>query len=404
MIARAFTWIASLVAVAVLATGADAFAGPAPHTTIMISIDGFRASYLDRGVTPNLTALAADGVRSALRPSFPSVTFPNHFTLITGLYPDHHGIVDNHFEDHVLGRVWDASDVKGASDPVWWKGGVSIWTTAMAQGVTPAVQFWPAWPIGPKPELFAEFNPKTSMAAEAANMLSWLDLPPDRRPRLILGYFYPVDHAGHQFGPASPDTMRTIAEADAAIGNLVEGLKARGVYDDTNIIIVADHGMAETSKDRAVPLDDYIDLQSIRVITSGPLAGLEPSPGAGTRVAAALLGRRGHMTCWRKSAMPARFHYGTNPRIPPILCLADVGWTIGTKAGLARGVERGSHGYDPDAPEMAAVFVAHGPNFRRAMAWPKFDNVDIYPMLAAIVGVRPEPNDGRLSEVAGMLK
>ena len=128
------------------------------------------------------------------------MTFPNHFTLITGLYPDHHGIVDNHFEDHRLGRTWDLGDRKGMTDPVWWKGGVAIWATAMAQGVTPAVEFWPSWGAGPSgrmPALFDTFDPNTSMDAEVAKMLSWLDLPPGRRPRLVLGYFFPVDEAGN---------------------------------------------------------------------------------------------------------------------------------------------------------------------------------------------------------------
>jgi predicted AlkP superfamily pyrophosphatase or phosphodiesterase len=402
------SWLFGLIAALALATGADARPARTPHTTIMISIDGFRASYLDRGVTPNLAALAAGGVRASLRPSFPSVTFPNHFTLITGLYPDHHGIVDNHFEDHRLGRVWDLGDTRERADPVWWTGGVALWATAMAQGVNPAVEFWPSWGVGPGgrlPELFETFDPAVTMDAEAARMLSWLDLPADRRPRLILGYFYPVDHAGHQFGPQSPEVARTLGEADAAIGRLVEGLKAKGLFGRTNIIVVADHGMTETSDDRAIRLDDYVDPAGVRIITSGALAGLEPAPGKEAEVASALLGRRGHMTCWRKAAMPARFHYGSNPRIPPILCLADLGWTIGSKAQLAHGVGvRGSHGYDPEAPDMAAVFVAHGPDFRRGVVWPKFDNVDVYPMLAKIIGVRAEPSDGRLPEVAGMLR
>jgi predicted AlkP superfamily pyrophosphatase or phosphodiesterase len=221
----------------------------------------------------------------------------------------------------------------------------------------------------------------------------------------VLGYFFPVDEAGHRFGPDSAEVTQTVGRADAAVGQLVRGLRARGLYDRTNLIIVADHGMTQTSDSRAIRLDDHVDVRDVRLVTSGPLTGLEPLPGKDAEVAAALLGRRGHMRCWRKGAMPARFHYGSNPRIPPIVCLADLGWTIGTKAGLARGmVEKGNHGYDPDAPDMAAIFVAHGPDFRRGVVWPKFSNVDVYPMLAAILGLRPEPSDGRLSEVAGMLR
>ena len=390
---------------ALLAAVSVASAAPRAATTIMISIDGFRASYLDRGVTPALSALAADGVRSSLRPSFPSVTFPNHFTLVTGLYPDHHGIVANHFEDPELGRVFDMTDVKGASDPSWWTGGAPIWATATAAGVTPAIESWPSFGGGGMPALYEAFDPNRSMAAEVDRMLSWLDLPPARRPRLVLGYFYPVDHAGHEFGPDSPQVAQVAGEADAAIGRLVAGLKARGMWEQTNLIVVADHGMAETSRERTIALDDMVDVNDLRVVTSGPLAGLAPVGGRESRVEGALLGRHGHMACWRKAALPERFHYGTNARIPPILCLAEVGWIIDTRAKLASAKAiGGAHGYDPDDATMAALFVAHGPSFRPGVVLPKFDNVDVYPMLARLLGVKPVKNDGQLKDVAKALR
>ncbi len=400
--------ILALAASLLLAGAAAAKAPASDQITILISIDGFRADYLDRGLTPTLSALARDGVRGALEPSFPSVTFPNHYTLVTGLYPDHHGIVDNHFEDHALGRVWDLGDLKGALDPVWWKAATPLWVTARAQGVRSASMFWPSLGFdrdGHPPALSVDFDPKLPMQKEPDQVLAWLDLPAAERPRFVMLYFFYVDHFGHQAGPDGKPTQAAMADADAAIGRLVAGLKTRGLFDRTNLVVVADHGMAEVSKDRVIELDPLVDLDHLRVVTSGALAGLDPRPGFGSEVDKALLGRHGHMRCWRKGDLPARFHYGRNPRVPPILCLADVGWEIVTRASEASwpADNHGDHGFDPADPSMAAVFVAHGPAFRHGVVWPKVPNVDVYPLLARILAIRPRPNDGHMKDVQGML-
>jgi predicted AlkP superfamily pyrophosphatase or phosphodiesterase len=394
--------ITAVIALGVLVFAAVASAAP-DDITILISIDGFRADYLDRGITPVMTGLARNGVRSAMEPSFPSVTFPNHFTLITGLYPDHHGIVDNHFEDKALGRVWDPRD---PFDPVWWKGVTPLWATAEAQGVRSASMFWPATGAdaqGRQPALAVSFTPDVPMDQESAQVLAWLDLPAAQRPHFILLYFFYVDHVGHDAGPDGPATETAIGQADAALGKLVDGLKQRNLFDRTNIIVVADHGMAAISRNQVTELDDLVNIDHVHVITEGALAGLEPKPGFAPEVEKALLGRHNHMSCWKKARLPRRFHYGSNPRIPPILCLADEGWEVQTKASGRPGDEHGNHGFDPANPSMAAVFVAHGPAFRRGITWPKFSNVDVYALLARVMGVKPLPSDGRLADVKGML-
>jgi len=202
-------------------------------------------------------------------------------------------------------------------------------------------------------------------------------------------------------GPDGLATEATIREADAALGKLVDGLKQRNLLERTNLIIVADHGMAEISRDRVIELDELLNLDHVRVITEGSLSGLESKPGFGRGVEKALFGRHDHMSCWRKERMPSRFHYGSNARIPPILCLADIGWQIATKATKAKwpGDNRGNHGFDPADPSMAGVFVAYGRAFRSRVTWPKFPNVDVYPLLAKVTKVKPLPNDGRLGRV-----
>ena len=391
------------------ACASGAAAPPAGETTILVSIDGFRWEYLSRGLTPTLAALAATGVSAPMRPAFPSVTWPNHFTLLTGLYPDRHGIVDNHFEDRTLGKVFDLLDPEGTRDPAWWTGGVPIWASAQAQGIPVASMFWLVLGTdaqGRPPARSVLYQPRARMQDEPAQVLDWLDLPEPERPRLILLYFYDVDRVAHEFGVHSDELAAALRDVDAALGTLVEGLRTRRLFDATNLIVVSDHGMTEADREHVVALDDLVDLGAIRIVSTGAVATLEPRPGFERAVARALLGRHGHVRCWRRERMPRRFHYGTNPRIAPIVCLGDLGWEVTTRSGAAQwpGKSRADHGFDPDAPDMAALFVAHGPGFRAGVRGRKFPNVDIYPMVALLSGVKPEKNDGRLADVRAFLK
>jgi predicted AlkP superfamily pyrophosphatase or phosphodiesterase len=197
-----------------------------------------------------------------------------------------------------------------------------------------------------------------------------------------------------------------LGEIDAALGRLIEGLKQRGIYAATNIVIVSDHGMTATSQDRVVVLDKVVDIHAVEVVNAGILVGLAPKPGREAEVDRALLVAHDHMHCWKKSQVPARLHYGTNPRIPPLLCLADDGWLVDTQEYMNRPnrhISKGEHGYDNADPKMRALFVAHGPAFKHGLTVPEFDNVDIYPLLAKILGIKPAPNDGDFNAVKPML-
>jgi len=164
--------------------------------------------------------------------------------------------------------------------------------------------------------------------------------------------------------------------------------------------------LTATSTERTIVLDDVVDLNDIDLINDGVFTGLAAKPGRETQVENSLLAPHAHMTCWRKAQTPARLHYGANPRVPPLLCLAANGWSIATRHALERPdreAHKGEHGYDNDDPDMRALFVAHGPAFRRGLLVPEFDNVDVYPLLAKILGIRPAPNDGDFNAVAPML-
>ena len=376
---------------------------------ILISIDGYRADYLERGLSPNLSALAADGVRAAaLKPAFPTLTFPNHYTIVTGLYPDHHGIVNNRMLDPTSGKRFVSSDPVLAADPTWW-GGEPIWVGAERQGKHAATMFWPGSDYtigGVRPEHWQTFDRNVSADARVDRVLQWLDLPTGRRPDFITLYFDQVDHEAHDHGPAAPETDQALALVDAALGRLRAGLRQRHLDASTNLVILSDHGMTTIDPDHAIAIDDIVDLHDVQLINDGVLTGLAAMPGHEAEVEHVLLAPHPHMTCWNKAHMPARLHYGANPRVPPLLCLAADGWTIGTHETLARSDHerhRGEHGYDNDDPNMRALFVAHGPAFRHGMVVPEFDNVDVYPLLAHILGIKPAPSDGDFEAVAPML-
>ena len=397
-----FGWMFLLLAAC--ATTAPVATAPRP-VTVLISIDGFRPDYLERGVTPVLSGLAADGARGSMRPAFPVKTFPNHYSLVTGLYPDRHGVVDNTMEDPAMpGVTFRMSNAAAVRDGRWWDGAEPIWVTAERAGVKTGTMFWPgseAQIRGARPSYVMPFNQAMPSAARAAQVLAWLDLPPDRRPGFVTLYFDAVDTAGHNFGPDAPETNAALGEVDAALGRVMAGVKARGLA--ANVIVVADHGMTAVSQDRRAYLDDRIDRSAFRVLSGGAFVAVAPVAGREAEVSHALAGRHPHATCWKRENIPARFRYGRNPRVAPIVCLPDSGWTLSTRDFRPTRPEMGAHGFDPSNPDMAAIFVANGPAFRQGVRLGRFEIVDVYPLLARLVGAPPQPNEGRIRRLGPAL-
>ena len=382
--------------------------------TLLISIDGFRPDYLSRGVTPTLSGLAAGGASAAMRPSFPSKTFPNHYALVTGKRPDGNGIVANKMEDAAKPKD---TFTMATDDPFWWNESTPIWVDAEKAGVRSATMFWPGsnvanggtraaeWPNdivgGVRPQDWMQYNEAISDVQRVNGVLDWMRRPAAIRPRFVTMYFDEVDTAGHQHGPDSVEVNKAVADVDASIKSLIDGLAALG--QPVNLVIVADHGMAATSSTRVIALDTVATPGDYRVVETGPYAALAAVPGHEKALEAALLGPHDHMRCWRKAEIPDRFHYGRNPRVPPYLCLAEIGWQV-SEHPPKKAETGGAHGYDNAAPEMAALFIANGPAFSAGAALPAFDNVDVYPLLARLIGVTPRPGDGDATVFTAALK
>jgi predicted AlkP superfamily pyrophosphatase or phosphodiesterase len=409
-------WLSSLLLLSACATDHSAPAvapavRPAPAPVLLISIDALRTSYLGRGDTPHLDALAAAGVRAQwMNPSYPALTFPNHYTLVTGLRPDHHGVIHNSMRDEGLGD-FKVSDTGATGDSRWWSEATPIWVTAERHGLKTAVWAWPgsAAPIkGVRPSQYRLFDPKIPASSRAAEVAGWLTGPQAQRPALAALYMEDVDEEGHSHGPDSSDVREALHRVDAAVGELLDTLAAHGQLADINIVIVSDHGMAQVTPDHVIAVEDMVTMQEATIVSVGQLIGVAPNAGFGTTVAKRLLGRHDHYTCWRKGALPARWHYGSNARIPPIVCQMDEGWDALPAEQAAKrrtlGHDRGSHGYDPALASMHAIFIAHGPAFRAGTVLPAFDNVDVYPLLAHLLRVPPEKNDGTLAPLEAGLK
>jgi predicted AlkP superfamily pyrophosphatase or phosphodiesterase len=385
-------------------------AAPMPagnQAVVLISLDAFRWDYLSRPNAVNLRRLAATGVHAErMVPSFPSLTFPNHYTIATGLYPEHHGIVANNILDAALGK-FGMSDTNAVRNVAWW-GGEPIWITAEKQGRRAGAFFWPGSEVahdGVWASRWMKFDDKFPNAARIDSVLKWLTLPNGQALSLVTLYYSDVDHAGHEAGPATPAVDSAIARVDSQVGRLIDGLAASGLSNRVNIIVVSDHGMTAISPDRAIFLDDYITATDVDIAELGAMATLSPRPGKGDEVYRKLKGASPHFATYRKGEVPVRFHYDTNARIAPLILTAEEGWMFTTHDRFAkRKPMGGAHGFDNQLSSMGASFIAAGPAFRVGYTSAPFQNIHVYDLLCHILGLTPAKNDGSLDSTRVLLR
>jgi predicted AlkP superfamily pyrophosphatase or phosphodiesterase len=366
-----------------------------PPILVLISFDGWRWDYIDRFPTPNLHALAARGARAErLIPSFPTLTFPNHYTIVTGLYPTHHGIIANTFRDPAMPE-WFTLAGATAKDPAWWRG-EPIWVSAIRQGRRAAAMFWPGTeaPIaGVRPTFWRPYDQAVASPRRVDQVLEWLLLPEEERPSLVTLYFDEVDSAAHDFGIDSPELTTATAHLDAALGQLNAGLARIGLADRTTVVVVSDHGMTPLSADRVILLDDYIDVDSVHLVDTDAFLALAPKNGDVNALYASLHGKHPALAIYRRDQVPPRLHYRGSTRIEPIIGIPSDGWTVTTRARAAHR-HFATHGYDPQDRSMGALFVAAGPRVRPGVVLAPFENVNIYNFLCGVLELRPAKNDG----------
>jgi predicted AlkP superfamily pyrophosphatase or phosphodiesterase len=377
---------------------------------ILVSIDGFRYDYLDRYPAPNLHRIMAAGVRAPLVPVFPTKTFPNHYSIVTGLFPEHHGVVENTMYDPVFDTVFRISDSEAVTDARWW-GGEPLWVTAQRQGQIAAAFFWPGTEAaieGVRPRYWKRYDVRVPDSTRVRQVLDWLSLPEADRPTFVTLYFSAVDHAGHEFGPDSPEVAARVLQVDSAMGWLLQGLQVQG-RRSVNVIVVSDHGMARTTPDSVIALDAYVSRRLLQRVTGGsPVMGLWPQPGMLDSAYRSLRGKHPHLSVWKRAEIPERFHYRDHRRIPPLIALADIGWSLALgRQDVVDHPERfrgGAHGYDDTVSAMRALFLAQGPAFRSGVVAPPFRNIHVYALLSRIMGLTPAANDGSLDSTMNLLR
>lgn len=377
---------------------------------LLVSFDGFRADYLDWCDTPNFDKIAEEGVKAAsLQPCFPSKTFPNHYSIATGMYIENHGMIGNFFYDDKLNKSFSLRDRESVQNPQFY-GGEPIWVTAEKQGVRTAAFYWPGTEArisGIQPSIWKLYDQDVPFDARIDSVAAWFSLPENRRPHLITLYFHEPDWTGHSFGSASRKTKHKVIEMDAVLDHLMRKMKQLPVYNTLNIIIVSDHGMTSVTTRKIIPLQKYVNLEKVNVEGDGSLSMLYGEDQHALEEAYMRLQKAKHITVYRKNDIPERLHYKNHYRIKDVLIIADDGWTIQKKKqGLLQGFfTTGEHGYDNTLQSMQAIFLADGPAFKDGYSRTTVENIHIYPLIAEILGLEPcEKIDGKLEEISDVLK
>lgn len=378
---------------------------------ILISFDGFRWDYVDRGITPNFDFIKENGVSAtSLRPCFPSKTFPNHWSIITGMYPEHHGIISNNFKDYSADRYFRIGDTTETRDPRWYKG-EALWETAERQGIITASYYWVGSDVTDqfrRPTYYYKYEHTKPYRERVDGVIDWLQLPYEKRPHFISSYFDATDGAGHSYGPNSNEVNLAIALLDSVLGYFFQRLEEINMLDSTNIIVVSDHGMTEISAERTVNIDKILDGYDYGPGDSGPFMMIEPSDNDLESIYNKLKENENHYTVYKREDVPEHFHYSDTPLITKIVIIAENGWGVETnksQENLKKYGTKGNHGYDNYWMDMNGIFYAIGPYFKVNYKVGAINNVDIYPLLCKIFNLVPNQLiDGRLESINFILK
>jgi|WetSurMetagenome_2_1015567.scaffolds.fasta_scaffold06232_2 ectonucleotide pyrophosphatase/phosphodiesterase family member 5 len=386
-------------------------AGQQRNYTILISFDGFRWDYPNRGITPNLDFINENGVHAlSLKPCFPSKTFPNHYSIVTGLYPENHGIIANDFTNLKTHQKYSLWDTTAKNDAKWYKG-ESVWEAAKRQGVIAASYFWPGSELNVdyrRPDYTEKFDYTRSYDERINGSIKWLQLPFEKRPHLIMLYFDATDTSGHNYGPNSNEVNQSISFEDSLVGKLFLGLKKINLLDSTNIIILSDHGMTELSPDRVINIDKLLAGFHYKTSDKGTMMFIYPDEVEKNEVYNHLKKSEQDFKVYWKEDIPDHLYYKSNPWVAEIIVIADLGFSLFDRKDIEKYSKHfplGNHGYDPSYLDMHGIFYAIGPDFKKGFSTGTINNIDIYPLLTKLLRIFPNNNiDGKLERIEFLLK
>ncbi len=397
----------SLISILILFTfglNSSVFSQEKAKYLLVISYDGFRWDYPNKTSTPIFDSIEKNGGRIKYsEPCFPSKTFPNHYSMATGLHPDNHGLVLNSFFCPKLDAEYRISDRNAVRNGAFY-GGEPIWVAAEKQGVKTATLFWvgsEARINGYSPTYFNYYNQKLSNSARIDTLKQWLMLPDSKRPRLIMLYHHEPDKSGHNYGPESDEIISVVADMNRFTGRIMNTIKSLNLQDSINIVITSDHGMAQLSPDRTVMINKYVNSSLVkRVFGGNPVYYYTAKEGKYNELYKQLKSVP-HAIVWKRRDIPKRLVLGKNSRIGDFVLLADSSWSLYRKKPR---YSAGTHGYDPQNRDMSAVFYAIGPSIKRGSKSEWMKNVDLYPLMAYLLSIKVDKTDGDLEHLKPLLK
>ncbi len=381
-----------------------------PAPVLLISFDGFGHQYLEFEETPHFDSLVAEGVTSeGLIPVFPTKTFPNHYSIVTGLYPENSGLVANTMYDPEFEEWYRISDRSAVEDPRWY-GGEPIWNTVEKQGLRAGTMFWvgseaPVQDM--RPSHWKIYDESMAEEARIDTVVKWMSYPEERSVDFATLYFELVDAAGHDYGLQSDSLKAAIRKADKLLGYLKQKMRTAGIWETTNLVIVSDHGMVDLSADKTIMLDSIIEMEDVERITWDPATMIQPKEGKVEEMYQALKANENNYIVYRKEDLPERYHLKNHRRVPDLIVIAEPGYTLlneSYKDRFLNSLPAATHGYDNAEKAMHAFFAAHGPAFKSEEVIPPFQNIHIYELMSHLLGVKPAPNDGTLDSVRTVLR
>lgn len=377
-----------------------------PQITILISLDGFRSSYFDEINTPNLHEIARYGVRAGrMIPRFPTKTFPNHYSMVTGLYPESHGIVSNKFFDPNFNETFTLSDPSCNTDGKWWDAGEPIWITAEKQNVTSYTLFWPGSEAeigGYRPSYYLSYGQHSEINNEKRidMVLDWLDPKTKHNPQLIAAYFSTVDEIGHKYGPDSKQIKDSVRKVDKLMKRLFDGIEKKNLWEKVNLVIVSDHGMSQVKE--YVQYDSWFNKSEIEFMAGSPVVTIRVLNDSKTdeiyeqaqqgAINDSVLGTKCNI--YKKGEIPEKYNYRNNDRISQLMILAEPGIEL-TRSDF-KWFLKGNHGFDNEIQDMGALFIARGPLFKPNYFIDSFSNLEIYGLLSRLLNITAAPNNGTL--------
>ncbi|XP_072226355.1 bis(5'-adenosyl)-triphosphatase enpp4 [Leuresthes tenuis] len=392
-----------LCGICALAAEKDGAKQSPPPPLLLVSFDGFRADYLKRFPMPNLKLLYSQGVLvEQLTNVFITKTFPNHYSLVTGLYAESHGILASSMYDPISHKHFNT---RNDSDPMWWSKAQPLWLTALDSGYKTAGMMWPGSDvtIGNRTAThFFPYDPDVTFQQRIGNVTNWM-LGNGKEEGVMFAalYWEEPDRSGHAFGPDNTTVMtKVLKEVDDNVGLLMLELKRTGLWGRVNLLVTSDHGMAQCSAERLIRLDDCLHPDNYTLVDLTPVAALIPN--TDPEAVFNLLSKcHPNMTAYLKKEIPDRLHYQNSERIQPIILIAEEGWTIVQRGNKLPRL--GDHGYDNSLPSMHPFLAAAGPSFHRGYRLSRLQSVDVYPLMCHLLSVPPQPNNGSLARARCLL-